>query len=64
MQRSALAGDVPRHTDPSNQASQKGLLHCGLKIVGEIELIKPTRNGAECAPLFRMSVESTGEIAR
>jgi RimJ/RimL family protein N-acetyltransferase len=42
-------------TDPGNAASQKVLLHCGLERVGEIELTKPTRNGAHRAPLFRIS---------
>jgi RimJ/RimL family protein N-acetyltransferase len=43
------------YTDPSNVASQKVLLHCGLKNVGEIELVKPTRHGALRAPLFCIS---------
>ncbi len=43
------------YTDPGNTASQKILLHCGLKKVGEIRLAEPTRHGAERAPLFRMS---------
>jgi RimJ/RimL family protein N-acetyltransferase len=34
---------IRAYTDPSNAASQKVLLHCGLKNVGEIELSKPTR---------------------
>jgi RimJ/RimL family protein N-acetyltransferase len=42
-------------TDPGNSASQKVLQYCGLERIGEIELIKPTRNGAHCAPLFRIS---------
>lgn len=42
-------------TDPGNTASQKVLSHCGLERVGEIELKKPTRNGAFRAPLFRVS---------
>ena len=46
---------IRAYTDSSNLASQKVLLHCGLKQVGEIELIKPTRNGACRAPLFRIS---------
>jgi RimJ/RimL family protein N-acetyltransferase len=46
---------IRAYTDPSNLASQKVLLHCGLKNVGEIELIKPTRHGARRAPLFRIS---------
>jgi RimJ/RimL family protein N-acetyltransferase len=46
---------IRAYTDPSNLASQKVLLHCGLKQVGEIELIRPTRNGARRAPLFRIS---------
>jgi [ribosomal protein S5]-alanine N-acetyltransferase len=43
------------YTDPANAASQKVLLHCGLKNVGEIELLKLTRNGARRAPLFRIA---------
>ncbi len=46
---------IRAYTDPSNAASQKVLLHCGLKNVGEIDLLKPTRNGARRAPLFRIS---------
>jgi 8-oxo-dGTP diphosphatase len=46
---------IRAYTDPSNLASQKVLLHCGLEQVGEIELIRPTRNGARRAPLFRIS---------
>jgi [ribosomal protein S5]-alanine N-acetyltransferase len=42
-------------TDPNNLASQKVLLRCDLKKVGEIELVKPTRLGARRAPLFRSS---------
>jgi len=46
---------IRAYTDPSNAASQKVLLHCGLINVGEIELTKPTRHGAWRAPLFRIS---------
>ena len=46
---------IRAYTDPSNVASQKVLLRCGLKKVGEIELVKPTRLGARRAPLFRIS---------
>ena len=46
---------IRAYTDPSNLASQKVLLRCGLEKVGEIELIKPTRNGAPHASLFRIS---------
>jgi RimJ/RimL family protein N-acetyltransferase len=46
---------IRAYTDPSNLASQKVLLSCGLKHVGEIELIEPTRQGASRAPLFRLS---------
>jgi 8-oxo-dGTP diphosphatase len=46
---------IRAYTDPSNLASQRVLLRCGLKQVGEIELIRPTRNGARRAPLFRIS---------
>jgi 8-oxo-dGTP diphosphatase len=48
-------GTIRAYTDPSNLASQKVLLHCGFEQVGEIELIRPTRNGARRAPLFRIS---------
>jgi RimJ/RimL family protein N-acetyltransferase len=48
---------IRAHTDPSNSPSQKVLLHCGLKKVGEIELTKPTRHGAWHAPLFRITRE-------
>jgi RimJ/RimL family protein N-acetyltransferase len=46
---------IRAYTDPSNLASQKILLRCGLEKVGEIELTKPTRHGARHAPLFRIS---------
>ena len=46
---------IRAYTDPSNLASQKVLLHCGLEQVGDIELIRPTRSGARHAPLFRIS---------
>jgi 8-oxo-dGTP diphosphatase len=46
---------IRAYTDPSNAASQKVLLHCGLKNVGDIELLKPTRHGERRAPLFRIS---------
>ena len=46
---------IRAYTDPSNAASQKVLVHCGLKNVGEIELIKPIRHGARRAPLSRIS---------
>jgi hypothetical protein len=46
---------IRAYTDPGNTPSQKVLLHCGLKYVGEIELTKPTHHGAWCAPLFRIS---------
>jgi [ribosomal protein S5]-alanine N-acetyltransferase len=48
---------IRAYTDPSNAPSQKVLLHCGLKNVGEIELTKPTRHGARRAPLFRITRE-------
>ena len=51
---SALKRPAPI-TDPDNTASQKALLHSGLKNVGEIELLAPTRHGELCAPLFRIS---------
>jgi RimJ/RimL family protein N-acetyltransferase len=46
---------IRAYTDPSNAASQRVLLRCGLKNVGEIELVEPTRHGALRAPLFRIS---------
>ncbi len=46
---------IRAYTDPSNMASQKVLLRCGLKNVGEIELSRPTRHGAKRAPLFRIA---------
>jgi RimJ/RimL family protein N-acetyltransferase len=46
---------IRAYTDPRNTASQKVLLHCGLKNVGEIELLTPTRHGDRRAPLFRIS---------
>ena len=46
---------IRAYTDPSNLASQKVLSRCGLKQVGDIELIRPTRNGARRAPLVRIS---------
>jgi [ribosomal protein S5]-alanine N-acetyltransferase len=54
---------IRAYTDPSNAASQRVLLHCGLVNVGEIELIKPTRHGARRAPLFRISsADPSGEV--
>jgi len=41
---------IRAYTDPSNLASQKVLLHYGFEQVGEIELTRPTRNGARRAP--------------
>jgi RimJ/RimL family protein N-acetyltransferase len=46
---------IRAYTDPTNHASQRVLLRCGLRQVGEIELVEPTRNGAARAPLFRIS---------
>jgi ribosomal-protein-alanine N-acetyltransferase len=54
---------IRAYTDPSSLASQKVLLHCGLKKIGEIELIKPTRHGARHTPLFRISAQWATEIA-
>ena len=53
--RTLRMATIRAYTDPSNVASQKVLLRCGLEQVGEIELIRPTRNGARRAPLFRIS---------
>ena len=46
---------IRAHPDPGNLASQQVLLRCGLKKIGEIELVRPTRLGARRAPLFRIS---------
>lgn len=46
---------IRAYIDPSNARSQKVLLRCGLKKVGEIDLVQPTRHGARRAPLFRIS---------
>jgi RimJ/RimL family protein N-acetyltransferase len=46
---------IRAYTNPGNTASQKVLLHCGLKNVGEIELLTPTHHGERRAPLFRIS---------
>jgi 8-oxo-dGTP diphosphatase len=46
---------IRAYAEPSNARSQRVLLHCGLKQVGEIDLLEPTRNGARRAPLFRIS---------
>jgi RimJ/RimL family protein N-acetyltransferase len=46
---------IRAYTDPGNAASKRVLLHCGLKYVGEIDLVEPTRHGAQRAPLFRLS---------
>lgn len=45
---------IRAYTDPSNVASQNVLRHCGLESVGDIELTRPTRNGARIGPLFRI----------
>ena len=45
---------IRAYTDPGNAASQKVLLRCGFKNVGEIELLKPTHHGERRAPLFRI----------
>ncbi|HTV89584.1 MAG TPA: GNAT family N-acetyltransferase [Stellaceae bacterium] len=45
---------IRAYTDPANLRSQKVLRHCGLASAGEINLAKPTRNGASRAPLFRI----------
>ena len=46
---------IRAYTDPGNTASQKVLLQCGLKNVGEIELLTPIRHSERRAPLFRIS---------
>jgi RimJ/RimL family protein N-acetyltransferase len=50
---------VRAYTDPANTASQKVLLSCGLAYVGDIDLPRPTRNGAHRAPLFRIPAAET-----
>jgi 8-oxo-dGTP diphosphatase len=45
---------IRAYTDPGNAASQKVLLRCGFKNVGEIELLKPTHHGGRRVPLFRI----------
>ncbi|MBV8476877.1 MAG: hypothetical protein JOZ36_09445 [Acidobacteria bacterium] len=45
---------IRAHTDLGNAASQKVLLACGLKRVGEIELLQRTHSGERHAPLFRI----------
>jgi RimJ/RimL family protein N-acetyltransferase len=50
---------IRAYTDPGNTASQKVLLHCGLKYVGEIALTKPTHGGERVAPLFRISLPAS-----
>ncbi len=52
--RTLGAQTIRAYTDPANAASQKVLLSCGLKNAGEIELTKPTSNGARRAPIFRI----------
>jgi RimJ/RimL family protein N-acetyltransferase len=53
--RSLGLATIRAYTDPGNTASQQVLLGCGLKYVGEIELVEPTRHGARRAPLFRLA---------
>ncbi len=53
---------IRAYTDPGNAASQKVLAYCGLRSVGEIELIKPTRYGAIRAPLFQISQRRRGYV--
>jgi len=55
---------IRAYTDPANTASQKVLLSCGLAPVGDIELSKPTRNGAQRAPLFRIAAPGASAKAR
>jgi RimJ/RimL family protein N-acetyltransferase len=51
--RSFAAETISAYTDPANAASQRILLYCGLERIGEVDLVKPTRNGASRVPLFR-----------
>jgi 8-oxo-dGTP diphosphatase len=51
--RTFAAEAISAYTDPANIASQKVLLKCGLERTGEIDLVRPTRNGASRVPLFR-----------
>lgn len=52
---------IRAYADPDNAASQKVLLHCGLEKVGDIELRRPTRNGARTAPLFHIARAGDGQ---
>jgi RimJ/RimL family protein N-acetyltransferase len=49
---------IRAYTDPANIALQKVLVACGLKGVGDIALLAPTRHGAVRAPLFRIEREA------
>src|SRR5262249_46794120 len=53
---------IRAYTDPSNLASQKILLRCGLNKVGEIILTTPTRHGGRRAPLFPLSLRRLGKL--
>ena len=55
---------IRAYTDPANAASQKVLRHCGLDYVGDIDLLRPTRNGARRAPLFRITAGDDATTAR
>jgi RimJ/RimL family protein N-acetyltransferase len=55
---------IRAYTDPANAASQKVLRRCGLAYVGDIDLLRPTRNGARRAPLFRLTAGDAATTAR
>jgi hypothetical protein len=40
------------------------LRSCGLAYVGDIDLLRPTRNGACRAPLFRITARDAATTAR
>ena len=50
-------------TDPDNGVSQKVLLACVFRRLGDIDLVEPMRRGAERAPLFRVSRQRRAEAS-
>ncbi|MBV8493040.1 MAG: GNAT family N-acetyltransferase [Alphaproteobacteria bacterium] len=55
---------VRAYTDPANTASQRVLESSGFTYIGDIDLPKPTRNGAQRAPLFRIIAAEVSASAR
>ena len=55
---------IRAYSDPANARSQTVLLSCGLAHVAEIVLPKPTRNGAQRAPLFRITAAGVSQAPR